>query len=154
MSSGGFSGGRSSAAIAAQAVAPLRPQGEREAAREVERLAERLGLIDLPISLHLLQTPRATPSRARAFARAAAGPGGQCFEITPTAFVLLFVGREEAGCELEGRIARMLGEPAGREVGAVAALRSLACRSHDVVHGDWLLAELARQSAVIQRPAA
>ena len=128
--------------------------GEHAAAREIERLVEKLGLIDLPLSLHLLQTPRAAPSRAQAFARAAAGPAGQCFEIAPTAFVLLFVGHENSSDALEGRIARMLGEPAGRDLGGVAALRSLVSRSHDVVRGEWLLSELRRQSAVIQRAAA
>jgi hypothetical protein len=131
---------------------PLR--GEREAAREVEMLAERLGLIDLPMSLHLLQTPRAAPGKAKAFAKAVAGAVGQCFQIAPTAFVLLFVGQDDAGDALQGRIARMLAAPAGRELGGVAALRSLLCRSHDVVRGEWLLAELRRQSAVIQRAAA
>jgi hypothetical protein len=137
-----------------QSAVAAQPRGEREAAHEIETLAERLGLIDLPMSLHLLQTPRAAPSQARAFARTAAGPAGQCFEIAPTVFVLLFIGRDDASDALEGRIARMLGEPAGRELGGVAALRSLLCRSHDVVRGEWLLAELRRQSAVIQRPAA
>jgi hypothetical protein len=137
-----------------QATALPAPGGERTVAREIERLVERLGLIDLPISLHLLQTPRAEPSRAQAFAEAAAGPAGQCFEIAPTAFVLLFVGHDDASDVLEGRIARMLGEPAGRDLGGVAALRSLVSRSHDVVRGEWLLSDLRRQSAVIQRAAA
>jgi hypothetical protein len=146
--------GHSETTLQAQAAVALQPSGEREAAREVEKLAERLGLIDLPMGLHLLQMPRAAPTQARAFAKAASGAAGQCFEIAPTAFVLLFIGRDDAGDALEGRIARMLGEPAGRAVGGVAALRSLQCRSHDVVRGEWLLAELRRQSAVIQRPAA
>ena len=146
--------GRSGTKLEAQVAVFPQARGEREAAHEIERLAERLGLIDLPMSLHLLQTPRAAPARAQAFARAAAGPAGQCFELAPTAFVLLFIGHEDARDALEGRIARMLGEPAGREFGGVAALRSLVCSSHDVVRGEWLIAELRRQSAVIQRAAA
>lgn len=137
------------AAIAAQPLA----RGEWAVAREVERLAERLGLIDLPMSLHLLQTPRAAPDRAKAFAEAAAGEAGQCFQLAPTAFALLFLGREDAAEALEARVCRMLGEPAGREIGGVAALRSLLCRSHDVVRGEWLLGELRRASARILRPA-
>lgn len=126
-------------------------RGERKVALEVERLAERLGLIDLSISLHLLQTPRAAPDRAKAFAAAAAGAAGQCFELAPTAFALLFLGRDDAAEALERRVCEMLAEPAGREVGGVAALRSLACRSHDVVRGEWLLGDLRRASARILR---
>ena len=146
--------GRPEVTLQRAAAAIPQARGELQAAREIEALAERLGLIDLPISLHLLQTPRAAPAQARSFAQAAAGPLGQCFEVAPTTFVLLFVGHDGAADALEGRIARMLGGPAGRELGAVAALRSLVCRSHDVVHGDWVLAELRRQSARIQRAAA
>lgn len=146
--------GRSEVTLHAAAAAVPQRRGERQAAREIEALAERLGPIDLPMSLHLLQTPRAAPAQARAFAEAAAGPLGQCFEIAPTTFVLLFVGHDDVADALEGRIARMLGGPARRELGAVAALRSLVCRSVDVVHGDWVLAELRRQSARIQRAAA
>lgn len=129
-------------------------RGEKAAAREVELLAERWGLIDLPMSLHLLQLPRSEPEAARAFARSIAGQAGQHFEIAPTAFVLLFVGGEDAGDALEVRIARQLGEAAGRRAGAVAALRSIECRSHDVVRGEWLMAELRRRSARLLRPAA
>jgi hypothetical protein len=129
-------------------------RGEFAAAREVELLAQRLGLIDLPMSLHLLQMPRAAPDAARAFARAAAGQGGQGFELAPTAFVLLFVGHDDARQALEGRIARLLGEASSSRVGRVAVLRSLECRSHDVVRGDWLMAELRRRSAQLLRPAA
>ena len=131
-----------------------RGRGERAAAREIEALAERLGMIDLPMSLHLLHLPRAEPKAARAFARAAAGRAGQCFEVAPTVFALLFVGREDARQALEGRIARQLGEAPGRRAGAVAALRSFECRSHDVVRGEWLMAELRRSSARLLRAAA
>lgn len=131
-----------------------RGRGERAAAREVELLAERLGAIDLPMSLHLLQLPRSEPEAARAFARAAAGRAGQCFEVAPTVFALLFVGREDARQALEFRIARQLGEAPGRRAGAIAALRSVECRSHDVVRGEWLMAELRRCSARLLRAAA
>ena len=84
--------------------------------------------------------------------RPAAGSAGQWFEIAPTAFVLLFIGEDVADA-LEARLCRLLAGPRGRQLGAVAALRSLACRSHDVVRGEGLLAELRRQSARILRAA-
>jgi len=131
-----------------------RGRGERDVAREIEALAERLGTIDLPMSLHLLQLPRAEPEAARGFARAAAGRAGQCFEVAPAVFALLFVGGDDTRRTLEGRIARLLGEASGRRAGAVAALRSFECRSHDVVRGEWLIAELRGRSARLLRAAA